>query len=375
MKDFTEYILEGATVTDLRQIMVTATPYVAPPTVPASNGDKPKNEAKNGTAPVRPVRKSIAERIIDLADVAAPSDLPLLFGPYLLKGSAHWLTGKTGLGKSTLLFNIACALAEGTSLWGIECKPTRILYCDMESGDVGRAYKIERLYRDRRRVRGQLLFLREPIKLPEELTDLLTYVQEQGIGLVIFDTARRVFSVHDENDNAEVYNKIVPTLDALKLAGVSSLTLGHPSKNGDGSARGAGAQEDAGDVNLSLTVYRGEATDKDAVIELRVTKNRLLGLCIPPLRLRRIGDDQFELHDGGDSEQTKEPIGKTLQCQQFLRMALEGSNIPLKHGMLWKLAEEGGHTRTTFNRGLKELKSDNDIVETDGGYSIDPFAD
>ena len=47
-------------------------------------------------------------------------------------------------------------------------------------------------------------------------------------------------------------------------------------------------------------MHRGEIGDKDGVVALRVTKNRLLGLGVLPLYLRRIGEDQFERADAGD---------------------------------------------------------------------------
>ena len=243
-------------------------------------------------------RKPLAERIIDLADVQPPGPLPRLFGDYLLAGSTHWLTGQTGIGKSTFTYNLACALAEGEALWGHPCLQSKLLYLDMENGEWGRSKKVERLYQNRPRVRGHLFFMQETIRLPDELAELLDYVQANGIELVIFDTARRCFSVKDENDNAEFYARIVPTLDGLKRAGIASLVLGHPAKNGTGGARGAQAQEDAGDVNLTLTMQGGaEVHDKDGVIVLRVTKNRVLGLGVEPLYLKRIGDDQFEAQD------------------------------------------------------------------------------
>ena len=325
-----------------------------------------------------PRRKPLAERIIDLADIGPPGELPLLFGKYLLKGHAHWLTGQTGLGKSTLLFNIACALAEGTPLWGIPCAPTKVLYADMESGDVGRAFKIERLYQDAPRVRGQLFFLREAVKLPEELDDLLAYVRTIGIELVIFDTARRCFSVRDENDNAEAYLRVIPTLDALKHAGVASLTLGHPSKNGNGSARGAGAQEDAGDVNLSLTMHRGEVTDPDGVIGLRVTKNRLLGLDIPPLLLRRRGQDQFERVEAGDLPTIPlEMPGKRALCRAALLEHLEA--LPgghATHNELMAALKQRGYTEATARRAKDDMVEAGELLRaTKGGYVLpDPLA-
>ncbi len=328
-------------------------------------------------APPPPRQKPLADRIVDLADVQAPGELPLLFGQYLLKGHAHWLTGQTGLGKSTVLFNLTTALAEGRSLWGIDCPPTRILYVDMESGDVGRAHKIERLYQGAPRVRGQLFFLREPVKLPEELPELLAYVGAKGIGLVVFDTARRCFSVRDENDNAEVYNRVIPILDALKQRGVASLTLGHPSKNGNGSARGAGAQEDAGDVNLSLTMHRGEINDSDGVIALRVTKNRLLGLGVPPLYLRRVGDDQFERAEAGDGVPLPEPASKRDLCKAALLDYLETRpQGHASHGEIIAALKQQGHSEATARRAKDALVLDGDLLRAaTGGYCLpDHFA-
>lgn len=326
-----------------------------------------------------PPRKPLADRIVDLADVQPPGELPLLFGPYLLPGHSHWLTGQTGLGKSTLLFNIACSLAEGQPLWDIDCAPTRVLYADMESGDVGRAHKIERLYGGTPRVRGRLFFLREPIKLPDELDALLAFVQAQQIELVIFDTARRCFSVRDENDNAEVYNRVVPTLDALKHLGIASLTLGHPSKNGNGSARGAGAQEDAGDVNLSLSMHRGEVSDKNGVIALRVTKNRLLGLGVPPLYLRRAGNDQFERVETDEiGEASEEPQSKRDQCRAAIVDYL--AQQPSHHAaytVLIGAMKAQGYTEATARRAKDDLEKDGDLLRaTPGGYCLpDPFAE
>ncbi len=323
-----------------------------------------------------PKRKPIAERVVDLADVAPPADVPLLLGKYLMKGASHWLTGQTGIGKSTFVYNLVCALAEGSSLWGMDCEQTRILYVDMESGDVGRALKVERLYLGAERVRGQLLFLREPMRLPDELADLLAYVQAAGIRLIVFDTARRCFSVKDENDNAEVYNRVVPVLDALKQIGVATLTLGHPAKNGNGSARGAGAQEDAGDVNLSLTMHRGEVSDTDGVLALRVTKNRWLGLDVPPLYLRRIGNDQFEPMETGEAG-PGETVTQRMKCRVVLLDFLENAEARQgRHGELWKAAQEAGFGKGTFDRTLREMKTDADVFTPSTGlYALaDPFA-
>ena len=319
-------------------------------------------------------KKTIAERAIDLADVPQPGDIPLLFGSYLVQGSAHWLTGQTGLGKSTFCYNLACALAEGTELWDIPCDAHNVLYLDMETGDAGRARKIERLYRDTPRVRDRLFFIGEPIKFPDELDDFLAYVEEKGISLVIFDTVRRCFRVKDENDNAEVYNQVVPALDALKRKGVASLTIGHPSKNGGAGARGAGAQEDAGDVNLTLTMHRGEVNDKNGIIALRVTKNRQLGLGVKTLYLQRSNtdDDRFHRVDVDEPADNSEEPGTRAECvAAIVRCVEEQQGIPISYTLLRKAMQEEEHKESTFKRALTQAMAGKLVAKAEnGGYIL-----
>lgn len=322
-------------------------------------------QAGRRTAATR--RKPIADRVIDLADVQPPpAELPYLFGPYLNVGATHWLTGATGLGKSTFGFNVAAAIAEGAELWGFQCEQQRVLYLDMESGDIGRSLKVMRLYQDRPRLRGELLFVREPIRLPEELPELIAYVQAMGVSFVIFDTARRCFSVRDENDNAEVYTRIVPTLDALKAVGVGSLVFGHPPKNGGTGARGAGAQEDAGDVNLSLTMHSGEVSDPGGVIALKITKNRLLGLGHPPLLLRRVGNDQFEsvsFDEAGPATAGEAPRTAGSRCRADVLAYLQNRDgDPAKHKDMVIAMTALGHAEGTAKRTISKLQKEEHAI-------------
>ena len=145
------------------------------------------------------------------------------------------------------------------------------------------------------------------------------------------------------------------------MLGIASLTLGHPSKNGNGSARGAGAQEDAGDVNLSLTMHRGEIGDKDGVIALRVTKNRLLGLGVPPLYLRRIGQDQFKPLDKEDVEKmTDEDKPQTSQEKvdaAIIDYLTKRSGEPARHTDIVKQLMADGMKEGTIKVRISELQS------------------
>ena len=76
---------------------------------------------------------------------------------------------------------------------------------DLESGDIGRALKVQSLYGDRRRQAGRLRFIREPLRLPDESAEMVAYAAGEGFDLGIFDTARRVFAVKDEHVSLEVF--------------------------------------------------------------------------------------------------------------------------------------------------------------------------
>ena len=397
-KDLTEWVVDaGATAEDLARVIDEAERVGGggpPAPILGSRSERgnpvpalciaPQNWGGGASSPSA-ARKPIPERLIDLADVPAPPlQLPFLWGAFLNEGVSHWMTGRTGLGKSTFAFNLACALAEGRTLWGIECRPRRVLYVDMESGDVGRALKVQRLYQDRPRPLGKLLFVREPMRLPDESAELVAYLDtcraDDPFDLVIFDTARRVFSVKDENDNAEVYNRIIPTLDALKVRGIATLTMGHPPKNGGLGARGAGAQEDAGDVNLQLTMHRGEVTDADGIIALSITKNRLLGLGQPPLYLKRIGHDLFERVEASSvppAEDTPEKQTPRDRCRLAVLALLEsngGKAVAYKD--VKNAMEAQGHAAMTLNRALKDLIDDSEVMQPKSGEYVlyDPFA-
>ncbi len=351
--DVSDWIAAGGT-NDALAALVQAAPDYAPP-APRGLGDG----GPSGTVTNQLKRKPVAERIITARQVGPPlDDLPYLFGPYLNLGATHWMTGQTGIGKSTFVYNLAGALAEASVLWDIQCRKQRVLYLDMESGDLGRQIKMKRLYGETEPPEDWL-FATEPIKLPEELTEFLAYVQAQGVTFVIFDTARRCFRVRDENDNAEVYNSIVPTLDALKGLGVAVLVLGHPPKNGATGARGAGAQEDAGDINLTLTMHRGEVSDPDGVLALRVTKNRLLGH-VPPLYLRRIGEDRFEpvKDDEANAAEDATPEAPTarVRCGRDILDFLAGCDDPMRHGQIVKEMVARGHTEGTAKKAISELQ-------------------
>ncbi len=287
-----------------------------------------------------------------------------------MDGAVHLLTGATGAGKTTLTMNLALALAEGRELWDIPCKQRRVLYVDMENGDVNRSMKLRRLYPDGFQVERQLLFLPPPISLPEQKDELVDFSVKNKIDLVVFDTARRCFAVQDENSNAEFYNRVSPTPDALKSEGIASLILAHPSKHGGAGARGAGAQEDAGDVNLTLTLPNGSG--KDATVVLSVTKHRLLGFDVEPLHLKRIGGDRFERVGSmvTDAEKTQEAQTKRQECRDAIVDFMAQQTQPATYTTVIKAMTALGHSQSMTQARLGELVDEKTIIKGNSRYAL-----
>ena len=70
-------------------------------------------------------------------DVPPPKEgeeIESLWGPFLFPSSLHTMAGDAGLGKTTLLYNIAIRMARGEEFGGFKPpRPLRVLYYDLES--------------------------------------------------------------------------------------------------------------------------------------------------------------------------------------------------------------------------------------------------
>lgn len=322
-----------------------------------------------------PRRRPLAERVKDMANIGPPpTDLPLLWW-VLTEKSTHWLAAPSGVGKSTVAFNIVTSMAEGTELWGLPVKrPCRILYCDLESGEYILQTKLQRLYMGTPRVRGGVFFL-EDFDVTAEMNGLVAFCRAHSIDLVVFDTAAKTWSLRDENDNSEVGRSVTPILETLKRAGFASLVIDHTGKNAKG-ARGASSKSANVDVVLELDL-RGQPNVPDARIWFECHKHKLLGFP-PPLTLRRIGDDQFERVDTAEAGADQAAIGPMLRCRQFVLDFLQAtSDGRASFGALLGAAEAGGFTKATLHRALKSMEVEGDLLHPPRqGYALpDPFAD
>jgi RecA-family ATPase len=195
--------------------------------------------------------------------------------------------------KTWLAFDIAIQVALGKPVFGhFVTKQTKVLIVDEESG-LPRAR--ERLQTLGITADAQIAVSssKEGFKITEESAKLLiTYCNDQAIGLVVFDSLTRIHN-GDEN-SAKDMSVVMGDLKRLAKAGIAVFLIHHnrkPQQFGGGGAnemRGSGDILAACDVQISvkrkpnsdiITVYQNKNRDaidlKPFELELRADKSRL----------------------------------------------------------------------------------------------------
>ncbi len=250
---------------------------------------------------------------------------PLWYGMY--PGAVTYIAGETGAGKSSMLYNVALHAAQGRALWGIpfqEDRPLNVWYIDPEN-EMQAAHKIKRICVGN--PQGLIIDPAREVNLssPAHQISFVNRIKRDRINLVIIDPLISLFSVQNEDDNAEAERQMGFLRAVARQTGVSIVVVHHTGKH-DGNnkkfGRGASARLGAVDVGMvwSLTGgassqnddYQGEdaSVERHGECRLQITKNRLGGLS--SIYLRMVGNDRFERVI--PSVAVREPEKKTKQA-------------------------------------------------------------
>jgi hypothetical protein len=308
--------------------------------------------------PYTPEKAEISKsRLIWAKDVPPPGNgekIDTLLGEFLYPGSLHLLAGEPGIGKTTLLYNLAVHLAKGKDFAGLTVlRPIRILYYDLETPDLLFKRKLHLISENQPPER--LAFTR-----PFFSKEALAYVKEHKFDLIILDTLNEAFETREEEDNAEANRQMQELRKIINATGVAILGVSHmgkdPSSKGVYKLRGASARPAAADVVLNV-----ESHSED-VIRIEVAKSRWVG-GKPRIFLRKSGEDSFEGADIAGEEtlttenQIKELIAFVTPFEPrgirtneiIMRAAEQGFQKSTTEKVLSRMAQIGSH-------GLKRLK-------------------
>jgi hypothetical protein len=174
---------------------------------------------------------------IDLLDVLTqPIQEPhwLVHGMFM-RGTLVVLAGEPGVGKSTLSYYLAFAVAAGVPFLGHTTTPTRVLYIDEENSRPDLIRYASRVWRGLNKPSVESVRLEHFSLPPRWQPELLRLVRDWAPGLIIIDTASSALHLTDENDNAEASRAIHMLRQAQTTAGdeTTLLVLKHERQRDD----------------------------------------------------------------------------------------------------------------------------------------------
>ena len=278
----------------------------------------------------------------DVPPLKEGEELESLWGPFLFPSSLHTMWGDAGLGKTTLLYNIAIRMARGEEFGGFKPpRPLRVLYYDLETPDLLFRRKLH-LISENDPPKG-LAFARSFYA-----SEALALAKEHGFDLIIIDTLNEAFETKDEGDNAEANREMRELRRIVKDSGAAIVALSHmgkdPSAKGVYKLRGASARPAAADVVLNVETY------SDDVICLEVAKNRWVGGNVK-LYLRKAGEDQFEVAEvAGENTATAEK-----QIREYIASIVPYEPATIKTQEILSKAVESGFQRSTTEKVLSRM--------------------
>lgn len=165
-----------------------------------------------------------------------PEPIPWVWEPFLPEGGLALLVAFMKVGKSTFVYALAVAVAQGQPFLGYPTKQGGVLILAVE--EHPRDVKL--------RLRNFGMRPEDPIYVhtgrldnsEATLNTLKDFIIDKGIKLVILDTLGRFWSLYDENNNAEVVRQVSPLLDLARETDAVVLLVHHERKSGGEQGRG-----------------------------------------------------------------------------------------------------------------------------------------
>lgn len=345
---------------------------------------------------------NLFSQLIRASDIVlTPAPEPLWFGLY--SGAVTLLNGETGIGKSSLVYNIALNAALGMPLWGVPFglgRPLRVLYLDPENS-VARSTRLFNLASD---LPETLLFHDAHGVLlndPQAFANLRDVVRTEKIDLLILDPLANLFGTKDENSNAEASSQMRLLISLASETNCAILCVHHTGKMGEDSnvqtsqkyGRGASARLASARAGLVFVAKKSIVQNDDLssiptprqdVCRLQVTKDGIGSFQNTSIYLRMKGNDQFERVDSAEwkraeSHQKDQP-SKREQVIGAIRAALKGRDWVLRTELLATL-ESAGHGKDAMASAINDLIAQGFVDQAHQGkgkpvsYRLNPEAD
>lgn len=252
----------------------------------------------------------------------------MLFG--IRKGNVGMLIAETNVGKTTLALNLAVTLSANSKFPPIineQFGGVRVMYIDGESTQAETQRDIARMMRDWNpkeceSVDENLMVLcdeefdGESLDLSHHISVIKSRARDFGPDLIVVDTMAALFALSEENNNAEVKNKVMqPLKDLARESNSAVLLLHHIGKpKGEEGSTTATAYKGRGASNFGclarsvVVLTCPNKSDKERVV-LSVPKSK--GYYLDDVAMRLDKDARWFIP-------TNEVIAKTSTCVELV---------------------------------------------------------
>ena len=309
---------------------------------------------------------------LKMADTIEPERVRWLWPGYIPFGKVTVIDGDPGLGKSTIMIDIAARLSRGVALPnGKQHAPMGTVLLMGEDGAADTI--VPRLINAEADLRK--IGLREnyqddkgediPPGFPSDIPLLMQDIIDANAGMVVIDPVMSYLDPDiNSNNDQQVRRALMPLAGLAETTGAAIVLLRHLNKSSGGSAlyRGGGSIGFVG-VSRSALILARDPDDQERVVLASNKSN--LGPPPPSLHFRlegcpngaaKIAWEGHSAHTADTLMQQANDGDRTAHDEAliFLRELL-GDHKPMLAREVWKQAGEAGHARNTVLRAKNTL--------------------
>jgi hypothetical protein len=296
--------------------------------------------------------------------------------PFLARRAVTELYGDSKSGKSTFVFWMAVAIAEGREFLGRPCDKGPVLYISEQTrgmveasmdGAGGRSDDVYVLSHEQLAGRS----------FPETAEYVLKQCQHLKARLVVFDTVSQVAGIQGDGENsAGVVGELYQTFRALSATDAAVLLVRHARKSGGRgpkAAAGSIAWGASADQVFEFVEPSGGGRDRVMTSWGRLTRNSTLRV-----RLTDDGYTVVEPKDGGGkpARVDRAPSARDLLRGVVARILGEGNGLAMnKHDVIAQWGPDDGPIpdERDVAKVLKALEEAGRATVVSGGVRNDPF--
>lgn len=220
-----------------------------------------------------PIGKGLDESNVDfcpkdISDLlnAPQQDVPWIVKGYLARGRWASIAGPPKVGKTTLTYEVVVNVARGGYCLGQSSQPGKVLILAIEEHEDDVVRRLRSLGAEP--LAGKIKIVSSVQFCQQSISQIVRYVDEQDIQLVVVDTLPAWWHLGNENDASEVIAAGRMLLDAIRQTQAAWLTIAHTRKSGgDAGSEIRGSSALLALVDISISMKRRSGNDTMRVLE------------------------------------------------------------------------------------------------------------